>query len=835
MGYQVSVDGILKIDKKETRIFSIFLKFLIFENVNDIYTCRYEKSTWGISLFLSVFQLSGQAGDSWAREKLYVHTDRANYLQGDTVWFRAYLMNTNRERDDYSHFIYAELLKDSLVISRQTITDNQGLFSGYIPLADTLRSGSYNLRFYTRHLATLPQPSYFYRQIILGGNSFHQYRKTLTNRGHVPFHVSFFPEGGSLPLGSTTRIAFKALNPDGLGTDVSGVVVNRGGDTLAILGSVHRGMGVFTLKPIAGESYTAVFRNRKGQELRFPLPEADASAASLRVDVRKEAFLVRVIGKSLPIPDRGYALRVEYRDRVFFRTDLTASAPLLLNRSLFPPGVLRLVLLDSSGVPLSGRTVFNQQQVEVPANLDLSATCKEKKGKSFWDIRLALYDASREALSGSLSVSITDDRYAIQDTTVNILSSFLLTSDLKGYVENPAFYFDGKDPYSAYKLDLLMLTQGWVNYHVEPKEVVTTEKQIGGELCVSGRVVSEYSAKKYIPNATVTLISFDKKIIRQTTSDVLGHFYFDSLYFPQDTYFVIQATKQKGRAEVALQMDSAWVPMVQYMPPLYADWLRAEVEFQDTPKPVEDKNGKENGWHPVFKEGVAMERQLNEVVISARKVEEKKRYLIESSPYHSDWNKVYHVDEMTFSPYASVKDLLIHTPGVAWGVDPNTGEEGFYITRLGSRALLLINGLEATYSELVSMPIQLIESVELVKDVAQMTCIGPKALGGVIMVSIKAGGDIPLEKASNFRVIRPQGYQVKREFYAPFYPFADGEREKVGKKEKTIGWFPDVWLDKKASHLQVKAPEEGSLTVVVQGVTSNGKLVNFVRRLEPEQ
>lgn len=31
---------------------------------------------------------------------------------------------------------------------------------------------------------------------------------------------------------------------------------------------------------------------------------------------------------------------------------------------------------------------------------------------------------------------------------------------------------------------------------------------------------------------------------------------------------------------------------------------------------------------------------------------------------HSDWNKTYHVDEMTLSPYSSIKDLLINTPGV---------------------------------------------------------------------------------------------------------------------------------------------------------------------------
>ena len=54
---------------------------------------------------------------------------------------------------------------------------------------------------------------------------------------------------------------------------------------------------------------------------------------------------------------------------------------------------------------------------------------------------------------------VTDDRYALQDTTVNILSSFLLSSDLQGYVEAPSFYFSGDDSRTSYLLDLLMLTQ----------------------------------------------------------------------------------------------------------------------------------------------------------------------------------------------------------------------------------------------------------------------------------------------------------------------------------------------------------------------------------------
>lgn len=768
--------------------------------------------------------------------KLYVHTDRANYERGDTVRFRAYLMDTRREATAYSRYVYAELLADSQVISREMVKDDHGVFSGYLSLGDTLRSGNYTLRFYTRYLSSLPAPRYFYRQIIVGGRPFQDYRKESVTRMAASYHVSFFPEGGRLPSGCVSRIAFKALSPDGLGTDVQGFVVNQRGDTVTTLRSVHRGMGFFNLEPVSGDSYTAVCRNREGMELRFPLPPADPSAVSLRVDVRKDDFLVRLnSGVSL---SPGHSLRVEYRDSILLHAAFSGSRPLRLLRSPLPPGVLRFVLLDGSGVPISGRTAFNQSP-SVRADVDFSARLKEEKGRSFWDVSLGLRDSSGEPLGGTLSVSVTDDRYALQDTTVNILSSFLLSSDLQGYVEAPSFYFSSDDSRTSYLLDLLMLTQGWVKYSLVPDR---GSFPVERSQCVSGKVVSEYSEKKCIADAVVTLFSFDKKIMRQTTSDASGCFRFDSLSFPRGTHFILQARKKKGGTDVALLVDRDSVPSVHSSLPVYADWFRAEM---DEPV-VSEQSGNDpsptsaNVFQRPSTAPFSMEQYLDEVVVSTKKIEKKKRYAIESLMAHSDWNKTYHVDEMTLSPYSSTKDLLINTPGVGWAVDSNSGDF-FYITRLRAGrsstpppALLMVDGLETSYSELVGIPVSIVESIELVKDAAQMAYIGSKASNGAILISTKSGLGTVGKKASNFRIIRPIGYQVKRESYSPSYPVVYGAINNGGNSFRTIYWSPDLLLDKAASHLEFGNPKQGRLTLVVQGITPDGKLINLTRTLGNE-
>ena len=422
---------------------------------------------------------------------------------------------------------------------------------------------------------------------------------------------------------------------------------------------------------------------------------------------------------------------------------------------------------------------------------------------------------------------------------VNILSSFLLSSDLQGYVEAPSFYFSSDDSRTSYLLDLLMLTQGWVKYSLVPDR---GSFPVERSQCVSGKVVSEYSEKKCIADAVVTLFSFDKKIMRQTTSDASGCFRFDSLSFPRGTHFILQARKKKGGTDVALLVDRDSVPSVHSSLPVYADWFRAEM---DEPV-VSEQSGNDpsptsaNVFQRPSTAPFSMEQYLDEVVVSTKKIEKKKRYAIESLMAHSDWNKTYHVDEMTLSPYSSTKDLLINTPGVGWAVDSNSGDF-FYITRLRAGrsstpppALLMVDGLETSYSELVGIPVSIVESIELVKDAAQMAYIGSKASNGAILISTKSGLGTVGKKASNFRIIRPIGYQVKRESYSPSYPVVYGAINNGGNSFRTIYWSPDLLLDKAASHLEFGNPKQGRLTLVVQGITPDGKLINLTRTLGNE-
>ena len=101
------------------------------------------------------------------QEKIYVQTDRASYLIGDTIWFKAYLVNGKTHiADSKSNFIYGELINSlNEVVERVKIRKNAGVFSGYLEIDQASLSGLYQLRFYTTNMTNIDE-AYFFKKNV---------------------------------------------------------------------------------------------------------------------------------------------------------------------------------------------------------------------------------------------------------------------------------------------------------------------------------------------------------------------------------------------------------------------------------------------------------------------------------------------------------------------------------------------------------------------------------------------------------------------------------------------------------------------------------------------
>ena len=109
------------------------------------------------------------------QEQIYVHTDKPYYVPGDTVWFRAHLVDAVTHTPiSRSRFVYVELHDQQADTLMQRIIvkcDNDGVFANALLLPKTIRGGSYTLAAYTQWMRNFPAERFFYKQLVVVGNS----------------------------------------------------------------------------------------------------------------------------------------------------------------------------------------------------------------------------------------------------------------------------------------------------------------------------------------------------------------------------------------------------------------------------------------------------------------------------------------------------------------------------------------------------------------------------------------------------------------------------------------------------------------------------------------
>ena len=124
---------------------------------------------WGLFLYLTLFHsLSAIAQESlttyayqiidfnreYPQEKVYLHMDNRSYFIGDTIWFKAYIMNAVSLRPTHtSGVLYVELLNENGVeMSHRKLKIKDGMCHGEFVLKDSYRTGYYEIRAYTRNM-----------------------------------------------------------------------------------------------------------------------------------------------------------------------------------------------------------------------------------------------------------------------------------------------------------------------------------------------------------------------------------------------------------------------------------------------------------------------------------------------------------------------------------------------------------------------------------------------------------------------------------------------------------------------------------------------------------
>lgn len=620
------------------------------------------------------------------------------------------------------------------------------------------------------------------------------------------FDVAFFPEGGHAAQSTTIKMAFKAIDADGLSTEVEGQVFDEEGQVCADFKSQHLGMGSFRMYYVPGKKYHAVCSDGTGVSKRFDLPEPSPDAISLNTLWSRDYLRVSLskspdtpLGTSLTLVAhlRGIVLYAQPWDDKQNYVDF--------EKDFFPAGIVHFLLVDEGRNILSERLVFSLQKSAL-AQTEVRLDRENYLAREKVDMDIQIKDINGNPMSGNFALAVVDRTDVKPDTVSNIVSTLLLTSDLKGHIESPLSYLQDSRS-SSYALDLLMMTQGWRKYNIPEvlKGNVTSalpyNLELGDE--VSGKVEGLFSALK---EGNISLLALKDSLIgtELTKPDRNGRFVFDKLEYPSGTHYIVQALSKKGSSKVFIELDpykSFPAPRIGCIPRIE----KPHIEENYMAK-MDQKYTIENGMR-VY--------NLAEVIVTGR----RERAVTESPFYSVGTSKVLTEEDVKKGHFISTYDLLRRLPGITI-----TNNEVRY--RFAPVMVLLDNVPEENFD------FDRLD-VDDIKDVfySPATSVGPlygaAAGNGAIVVTTKNGFVQKNKMNSNMQTITTLGYQQTVEFYSPAY---DTEAKKESVKpdlRSTIYWNPSVQVDESGT-VQVSfytADSAADYGVVIEGVCTSGNLI----------
>ena len=406
-------------------------------------------------------QLIEDVSKNYTVEKIYFHYDKQYYKAGETIWFKAYLMQGFLPATT-STTLNILLLNDSGKVIDNKILPVAGgsIAQGNFNLSTTLPSGSYTIVANTVHMKNFGTENFY-------THSFNIYnRKLLKSSDGFSDGTSiyFLPEGGNFIAGIPNIIAFKCVDKWGYPLEMSGSVTDIQGKNVVTFKTTHDGMGLFKIIPVLGEKYIASCNIINGIQKNISLPFVQAEGNQLNI-TRRDGKIYFEVDKSTVTNEKylpEYLLGVE-ENSIALKAPLTSRASIVKGTvpvDNLETGILQLTVFNKMHQALAERLVFiNKQDFQITA--EFYSDIKNMSARQKNEFSFVLPDT----LQGSYSVAVTDGGiYNGKNNGENILSRFLISNQLKGYIHNASYYLQQNDVVHTERLDLVMLTNGWRRY-----------------------------------------------------------------------------------------------------------------------------------------------------------------------------------------------------------------------------------------------------------------------------------------------------------------------------------------------------------------------------------
>lgn len=808
-------------------------------------------------------------------EKIYVHTDKNLYTNGDTLWFKAYLVDGILHKpSEKSEVVYVELLnsKDSILAKRKLKIDELGAF-GDIVLPNNLSDGKYLLRAYTKYMLNSDSPIYFQKEIPVFHQEIDLLDKKINGRSEKSFavfqnlensdntetevKVQLFPEGGNLVVGQTSILGIKISNLNNENFKNEGSIVNSNDEPVAFFKVHETGLGTVTFTPEFEVDYYAKIKTN-GKEVKFPVPKALSNGYVMSIRNNSD-HLILSLATNMSKGLEGTFVIGHFRGDTFFSHVNTTTAgntySIKLKTDRLLDGIAHFTLFTAKGEPVCERIVF----VDHPDN-DIQLLVKSDKDK--YNLRdkvtVELDAVNKDDLSfkGNFSMSVISKSNRLPHGMVesDIKSWLLLDSDLGGTVEDPGYFFEDNSRERKFLLDALMLTHGWRRFvwkeflNDNDRKVAAYKPEKFNGLTVSGYTTLENNPKA-LQKSTIQLSIPGRDLIDTRTTDEKGRFSFGpfDLKNGEKTYLKIVGhpnEKKKAKKNLVIYLDKEWpeVPIIRNK----KSKLTGTKNKKKSPNKIFPETTSDIKSIKAYLRQTYLEKakdfkfdstitQLEGVTVRA-----KSKKLYDKTNLQTSQGAGIRVipDSIASAGMITAMDVIGRAGGVTVKGDfPNqflviNTMGGLIISKpngtikVGGNILYMLNGIEVSSEVVQHLNASDILFVDVLRG-TEAAVYGPRAAGGAISIttknkSLNRGGKSILAEPSQ---IIPNFYKV-REFYSPDY----GVHKSLDKQtdyRTTLHWQPNIAVEDMDSNIVqfYTGDAIGDFVVKVEGITKDGRAV----------
>ena len=781
---------------------------------------------------------------TFPNEKVYIHQDKPVYVAGDDLWFKVYLVDARSHlQNTPSRLVYVDMIDQSdSIIATRAIKIDTSFSCGDITLPADLKTGSYTLRGYTNYMRNFDEAFFYSKRLKVIGTDDVKNISMSQEEEKGSISMDFFPEGGDLALGLKSKVAFKSIGEDGLGKKVEGKLVDDVGNQIAIVRSLHRGMGYFEMTPEAGRSYKAVIQN-EGREFEFALPTIKEEAYVLQVNTSHKDYITLRVSHSDPSKlENTFVIGHIRGEPAMILQSLENGKLLRLPKSEVPEGVLHLTLFDNKSRPTAERLVYvdNEKSVlDVDAKLESSRLAPKSLAKVVLNIDGALIDTVGIA---NLSVSITDKSLLPTLSGSDIANYLLLDSELSGSVEDIQYYFVERTRKKRVLLDLVMMTNGWRRFNwkdiIDKKEPsLSFPPESGFE--IKGTVTKKNKSDKPLSADLFLTVMTEQFQMHQLKTGANGRFAFSELEIDGTAPLVLQANESKtkkkskkgkddgpsGNRNVDIILDSIIYPANNLKPFQMIGFAERDPDYGDYKQVLDSKLELDK-----FLEG-EMSVDLSEVTVKGKRITREQTYDRPGQLYKDPDNRIILEDIPGLVPTRTVYDIVrTRVPGVEIigipGIDAEFRIRGISSINLSSTAVVLVDGVQVSSSYVNTLVAEQIEYIDVLKGLSKTAIYGAAGANGVVAIYTKSVGSLrrPNRKSVN-GVLNSSvnGYYQAREFYVPDY-LASPNNQGVPDIRPTLYWNPNVTIDQSGEAILefYTAQKQSTYRVDIQGLTKNG-------------